>query len=68
MIQMRWTGYRYQVSDADIIAQTTVAYTDILDRLHPIWKDTGKKSLRLWIETPGRLYLFGQTGAALPGI
>ena len=60
------TGYQYRVSDADIIAQTTVAYTDILDRLHPVWKDTGKKSWRFWIETPGRLYLFGRRELPYP--
>lgn len=56
------TGYRMH----DIIAQTTVAYTDILDRLHPVWKDTGKKSWRFWIETPGRLYLFGRRELPYP--
>lgn len=60
------TGYQYRVSDADIIAQTTVAYTDILDRLHPVWKDTGNKSWRFWIETPGRLYLFGRRELPYP--
>ena len=60
------TGYQYRVSDADIIAQTTVAYTDILNRLHPVWKDTGKKSWRFWIETPGRLYLFGRRELPYP--
>lgn len=60
------TGYQYRVSDADIIAQTTVAYTDILDRMHPVWKDTGKKSWRFWIETPGRLYLFGRRELPYP--
>ena len=60
------TGYQYRVSDADIIAQTTVAYTDILDRLHPVWKDTGKKIWRFWIETPGRLYLFGRRELPYP--
>lgn len=60
------TGYQYRVSDADIIAQTTVAYTDILDRLHPVWKDTGKKSWRFWIETQGRLYLFGRRELPYP--
>ena len=60
------TGYQYRVSDADIIAQTTVAYTDILDRLHPVWKDTGKKSWRFWIETSGRLYLFGRREPPYP--
>ena len=60
------TGYQYRVSDADIIAQTTVAYTDILDRLHPVWKDTGKKSWRFWIETPERLYLFGRRELPYP--
>lgn len=60
------TGYQYRVSDADIIAQTTVAYTDILDRLHPVWKDTGKKSWRFWIETLGRLYLFGRRELPYP--
>ena len=60
------TGYQYRVSDADIIAQTTVAYTDILDRMHPVWKDAGKKSWRFWIETPGRLYLFGRRELPYP--
>ena len=60
------TGYQYRVSDADIIAQTTVAYTDILDRMHPVWKDNGKKSWRFWIETPGRLYLFGRRELPYP--
>ena len=60
------TGYQYRVSDADIIAQTTVAYTDILDRMHPVWKDTGKKNWRFWIETPGRLYLFGRRELPYP--
>lgn len=60
------TGYQYRVSDADIIAQTTVAYTDILDRMHPVWKDTGKKSWRFWIETPERLYLFGRRELPYP--
>ena len=60
------TGYQYRVSDADIIAQTTVAYTDILDRIHPVWKDTGKKCWRFWIETPGRLYLFGRRELPYP--
>ena len=60
------TGYQYRVSDADIIAQTTVAYTDILDRMHPVWKDTGKKSWRFWIETPGGLYLFGRRELPYP--
>lgn len=60
------TGYQYRVSDADIIAQTTVAYTDILDRMHPVWKDTGKKIWRFWIETPGRLYLFGRRELPYP--
>ena len=60
------TGYQYRVSDADIIAQTMVAYTDILDRIHPVWKDTGKKSWMFWIETPGRLYLFGRRELPYP--
>ena len=60
------TGYQYQVSDADIIAQTTVAYTDILDKMHPVWKDTGRESWRLWIETSGKLYLLGRRELPYP--
>ncbi len=54
------TGYQYQVSDADITAQTTIEYTDVLAGKHLVWKDTGKKTWRLWIETPGKLYLLGR--------
>lgn len=54
------TGYQYQASDADITALTTMEYTDVLAGKHLVWKDTGKKTWRLWIETPGKLYLLGR--------
>ena len=54
------TGYQYQASDADITALTTMEYTDVLAEKHLVWKDTGRKNWRLWIETPGKLYLLGR--------
>ncbi len=67
MISDEVTGYQYRVSDADIIAQTTVASIQIfLTGCIRYRKDTGKKSWRFWIETPGRLYLFGRRELPYP--
>ena len=58
------TGYQYRVSDADIIAQTTVAYTDILDRLERYRQE----ELEVLDRNTGKAVSFWQAGAALPGI
>jgi len=53
-------GYQYQVADADITARTVWKYTDTLGFTHTVFRKSGKRTWRVWGETPGRLFLIGR--------
>lgn len=53
------TGYQYQKADADITAQWTLPYEDVLGAEHMIKEKTGEKRYYPGVELPGKICFLG---------
>lgn len=54
------TAYHYCRADADIVAQTELEYEDTVPLEYEVKNFTGKKRLKIWLETGKHVYTLGR--------